>query len=156
MSEQVIIQSYLGLDPGATGAAAMLISTIDSPGPYPCVFAFENQTLADFADWLDDRPMLRLTAVVEKQAAMPKQGVTSVFALGQRYGELLGILVALRIPFHLVAPGIWKRFMGVTSDKASSRTLARQLWPTAPLARVKDHGVAEALLIAEYGRRRGL
>jgi hypothetical protein len=52
-----------------------------------------------------------------------------------------------------VEPRVWKRVMGVTSDKLTSLALARSLWPEAPLARVKDHGVAEALLLAEYLRR---
>jgi hypothetical protein len=46
--------------------------------------------------------------------------------------------------------------MGVTSDKNTSLELARQLWTTAPLTRKKDHGVAEALLLAEWIRRQEL
>jgi hypothetical protein len=46
--------------------------------------------------------------------------------------------------------------MGVTYDKSTSLELARKIWSTAPLTRKKDHGVAEALLLAEWLRRQEL
>jgi hypothetical protein len=46
--------------------------------------------------------------------------------------------------------------MGVTAEKSTSLELARTLWTTAPLTRKKDHGVAEALLLAEWIRRQEL
>jgi hypothetical protein len=45
--------------------------------------------------------------------------------------------------------------MFLTSDKDNSRVKAMELFPalTDDLARVKDDGRAEAVLLAEYGRR---
>jgi hypothetical protein len=54
----------------------------------------------------------------------------------------------------LVPPQVWKKRLKIDSDKKVSLALARQLFPNAPLARVKDGGRAEALLIAEYMRRK--
>jgi crossover junction endodeoxyribonuclease RuvC len=53
----------------------------------------------------------------------------------------------------LVRPRAWKKDMGLTADKDESLSMARELWPDAPLARKKDNGRAEALLIAEWLRR---
>jgi len=54
-----------------------------------------------------------------------------------------------------VDPVIWKKAMGLTGkDKNASRKQAQALFPKAPLGRVEDHGRAEALLLAEYARRK--
>ena len=54
-----------------------------------------------------------------------------------------------------VRPQVWKKALGVTSDKNTSLALARELFPEAVLDLKKHHGKAEALLIAEYARRLG-
>ena len=83
---------------------------------------------------------------------MPKQGVSSTFKLAQHYGELRGVLAALGIPFIDVRPVDWKRHYRLTrKDKDASRALAQERWPSAPLGRKKDHGRAEAMLLAQYG-----
>ena len=145
---------WLGIDPGITGALALLdeqgeaVELIDMPG-----------NVADLADWIwgvwswDTATEHQIQAVVEIQSAYPKQGVVSSFKTGKGYGEILGCLAALRIPYRLVAPGTWKRAMGVSADKEQARAKARERWPTASLSRKKDHGRAEALLLAEYLRR---
>ena len=52
-------------------------------------------------------------AFVEQVASMPGQGVSSVFAFGQAYGAMLGVLAATGIPFTKVPPARWKRTLGV-------------------------------------------
>ena len=58
---------------------------------------------------------------------------------------------------ELVPANRWKKAMGVTADKRSSRDVAARRWPTEAhrFARVRDDGRAEAALLAEYGRRCG-
>lgn len=134
----------LGCDPGKTGALAQV-------GPGEALVIDMPENVADLADWMEK---YNSPCYIEKQQAMPKQGVSSTFTTGFGYGQLIGILAALRIPYHEVSPAVWKRAMGLQGkDKSASRALARSLFPTAELHRVKDHGRAEALLIAEYGRR---
>jgi len=62
---------------------------------------------------------------------------------------------------RLVSPATWKRAAGLVSEsrdesdsarKRRSLDRARLLFPNLRLDRVKDHGRAEALLIADYGR----
>jgi crossover junction endodeoxyribonuclease RuvC len=53
-----------------------------------------------------------------------------------------------------VRPNVWKRSLGLLGkDKEASRLKAMSLFPSAGLMRKKDHGRAEALLLAEYVRR---
>lgn len=93
-------------------------------------------------------------AALESVHSMPGQGVASTFAFGRAVGAIQGLLDLLPWPVTLAEPRVWKANMGLTSDKGSSLIVARQLWPQAPLKRVKDHGVAESLLLAEWLRRR--
>ena len=136
----------IGIDPGVTGAVAFLgFDTVvhDMP-PNP-------RDLAELLFPFDRRDR----AIVEQAQAMPKQGVSSTFKTGYGYGVIIGVLASLGIPYETVTPSVWKRAMGLQGkDKDASRSLARCYWPDAPLSRVKDHGRAEALLIAEYGRRK--
>lgn len=84
---------------------------------------------------------------------MPGQGVSSTFKFGRAVGAIDAIADMMFGFWHIVSPQRWKKAMGVNQDKLKSLTVARELWPNAPLSRMKDHGRAEALLIAEYLRR---
>jgi hypothetical protein len=52
-----------------------------------------------------------------------------------------------------VMAAAWKRSMGLDLSKTASLDKARLLFPTAELARVKDHNRSVACLLAEYSRR---
>ena len=63
-------------------------------------------------------------------------------------------LGALKVPMILVTPQKWKRhFRLIGSDKEASRTMALRLFPACAehFQRKKDHGRAEAALLARYG-----
>lgn len=72
------------------------------------------------------------------------------------------MLAAFRIPYELVRPQVWQRAMllnvpGATT-KARSIAAARAQWPHVSLrrserSRTDDDGIADALNIAEWGRR---
>lgn len=142
----------IGIDPGQTGAIATIwphsIGVIDMPPTAKDLVDALKHYAPGFYDW----PAM---AFVEQAQSMPGQGVSSTFKYGVGYGTILGVLTALGIAHRLVAPATWKRQMHVTKDKNAARQIAQQLFPTAPLSRVKDHGRAEALLLAEWGRRQG-
>lgn len=144
----------IGVDPGLSGAVAFvsdagdLVDVIDMPvtggrvDGYLLALEIDRHTAGETA-----------RAVIEDVHAMPKQGVTSTFKLGRSVGIIDGVLGALCIPTQHVAPSRWKRAMGVTADKGTSRRLAIATWPAAAasFARVKDDGRAEAALIAKWG-----
>jgi crossover junction endodeoxyribonuclease RuvC len=92
-------------------------------------------------------------AVVERVASMPKQGVASTFKFGASYGAVRGVLAALKIQTHLVTPGVWKKYFRLDSDKEKSRAAALRMFPATAhyFSRKKDHGRAEAALLAVYG-----
>jgi crossover junction endodeoxyribonuclease RuvC len=85
--------------------------------------------------------------------AIPRQSAYATGIFFQVYGQLLGILTALAIPYTVVPPVVWKRALMVPAGKSAARARASQLLPAAAgyWARVKDDGRAEAALIALYG-----
>ena len=151
----------LGCDPGMDGALAFL----PADGSTPWVIDMPTSTVgkkrhvepAVLAEKICRYMGDTMTAVVESVHSMPKQGVASSFEFGRGFGALLGVLAALQIPVTMVTPQKWKKAMGLGRDKAGSRALALRLWPalSGELARVKDEGRAEALLIAEWERSAG-
>lgn len=97
--------------------------------------------------------------VIERVAAMPKQGVASVFCLGDSAGLLRGVLGTLELPTHYVTPQAWKKHFGLIKgkgegkDKGASRTRATEIFPASAhyWRRVADHNRAEAALLARFG-----
>lgn len=148
---------FLGCDPGLTGALA----AVDSAGhvhlleDLPTITRGKGRVKRE----LDPAGLAHLLrpiagdiklAVVEQVGSMPGQGVASVFSLGHTSGVIAGVISALGIPLQLVAPATWKKPLGLTRDKSMSRTVASRLYPEVALHRVKDHNLAEALLLARH------
>lgn len=146
---------YLGFDPGFSGAWGMInhhgyfIGCGDMPHNGHHILTDEVMEEISKARDGDD-----MEVVIEMVASMPKQGVASTFKFGMAFGATIALAERIRCPFHFVTPRIWKKALGLDSDKNRSLALARDLWPDAPLARQKDNGRAEALLIAEWLRIR--
>lgn len=151
-----------GIDPGQSGAISVLADGkferfVDMPtiprnagGMHVCGAQLANA----LREIMARHPGASMIAVLEAVSAMPKQGVTSVFRFGEGYGCIRGVLGALSIPFILVPPQTWKRYLRLTGcDKDAARTLAIQRVPAASafLHRKKDVGRADALLLALWG-----
>jgi hypothetical protein len=148
---------YLGIDPGFTGAWGM----INHKGDYiSCGDMLNDQkfilTNAVFAEISQARDRQDLQVIVESVHSMPGQGVSSSFKFGMSFGAAISLAQRLNCPWHIVTPQKWKKSLKLDSDKDKSLSLARELWPTAPLTRKKDNGRAESLLLAEYLRREQL
>ncbi len=92
---------------------------------------------------------------IEKAQTMPDQGVASSGRYMDGYGVIKGICIGLAIPYTLVHPRTWKKLImfDMGKEKGESIVRAKQLFPMVDLPLKKDHGRADALLIAEYGRR---
>ena len=141
-----------GIDPGLCGAVAFYFPS--APGrvaaeDMPAVGGeVDCATLA--ARILQMGPAF---AVVERVASMPKQGIASTFKFGASYGAVRGVLAAMKIPVHLVAPAVWKKYFRLGTDKEKARALAQRQCAASPehFSRKKDHGRAEAALLALYG-----
>lgn len=90
---------------------------------------------------------------------MPKQGVTSTFTFGVGFGYIKGMLEAFEIPYQEISPQKWKKEFGLTNDKAKSIEVCKRLFPAVSLrptekSRVNNDGMAEAVLMAEFARRK--
>ena len=141
---------YIGVDPGKNGGIAF----IDSDGVI--AFPFSEERLLIELDGIAQE--YECICYLEHVHAMPKQGVSSTFNFGMNFGFIQGVLKAYAIPYELVAPQKWKKEFSCTSDKNTSIEVCKRLFPDVNLKATerckKDHdGMAEALLIAEYGRR---
>ena len=102
----------------------------------------------------------QIYAVVEKVGAMPGQGVVSMFNFGKSAGFIEGVLAAFGIEILLVPPQKWKKAYDLGSDKQKSIEKCQEMHPELsllPTSRCKkpSDGMAEAVLIAEYGRTNG-
>jgi crossover junction endodeoxyribonuclease RuvC len=66
-------------------------------------------------------------------------------------GAIEATAALTRYPTMLVTPQAWKKYHGlIGSEKAASLELARSMFPEASLKRQKDHGRADALLMAVW------
>jgi len=112
----------------------------------------EAEVLRVLSEILAWSPEGRAFALLERVHAMPKQGVSSTFKFGRSYGGLRMALAAARIPFDEATPGTWQRALGCLSggDKNVTKRRAQELFPALRVT----HAIADALLLAEFCRRR--
>jgi len=150
----------LGVDPGVhgglaivaieDGAAPRLVEAIDVP--VIGTGAKERVDVAAIRNFIDRHKPIR--ALIERAQAMPKQGSSSGFKYGRAVGAIEAAIALCSIPVEIIEPSAWKKFWKLPGkDKESGRQKALQLFPAAhaALARKKDHGRAEASLIALFG-----
>lgn len=137
----------LGIDPGKHGAAV----TISMNGEIVDVMEYGNLTEHEIADALTEYGAAIKKAYIEKAASRPAQGVVSVFTFGDNFGWWRGVLTALKIPYETVTPAKWQRELSCLSkgNKNVTKCKAQQLFPHEKIT----HAKADAILIAEYGRR---
>jgi crossover junction endodeoxyribonuclease RuvC len=157
---------YIGIDPGLSGAVGVIREDIRLG---PLVFDTHTMIVSGVKDkrvhntaamaqlllpYMDNQGVL---VVLENVHSMPKQGVASSFSFGQSLGMWQGIIAALGLPLEMPSPQRWKKEMLADQgkEKSAARYKAMQLFPSiaTQLSRVKDDGRAEALLMAEYGKR---
>lgn len=146
-----MMKTYIGIDPGKSGALALL--TEDGQCT---VVPFQESA---YTAILKAASGPSSVCCLEKVGAMPGQGVVSMFNFGHNLGYIEGLLQAFDIPYQLVPPQTWKKEFCVTSDKNTSIEVCRKLFPHVcllPTARSRkpSDGMAEAMLMAEYARRR--
>ena len=151
-----VLKTYIGVDPGLSGAIAFITGT----GSYTVfdipIMAKGSGTVKNEINANGMRQILQKTitlepvAMLERVNAMPGQGVSSVFSLGDSFGACRSVLACTDIPTFYVTPTEWKKHFKLTSDKEDARALAIKLYPQAELHLKKHIDRAEALLIATY------
>ena len=148
----------MGIDPGFSGALAVIDDNlkIDFVMDMPIIMVGKKRELDEaklltiFNRWRF-RPM---TVGLEKSQTMPNQGIVSSGRYMASYGFLRGICIGSGIPYHLIRPQSWKKAMMPDMDKEKGASIQKvtQIYPELSLTRVKDHGIADAVLIARYLR----
>jgi hypothetical protein len=145
---------YLGVDPGLSGALAiletingvpMLVDVVDMPAVGSGAKARVDIIAA--AQWIAKHSPS--TGYVERGQVFPGQGSSSGFSYGRACGAIEAAVTLCRVPLIMVEASVWKRRLHLGRDKEASRQKALQLFSSqhALLARKKDHGRAEAALL---------
>ncbi|KAK4419641.1 Holliday junction resolvase MOC1, chloroplastic [Sesamum alatum] len=155
----------IGVDPDLSGALAVL-KPDNSPQVYdsPHLKVLVGKRVRKR---LDTKSIVQLlqridaptgtTVYIEQSIPYPQDGKQGWWSGGFGYGLWIGILVASGYSVVPVPSLLWKnefKLAGNRSSKDDSRELATTLFPSmsSMLKRKKDHGRAEALLIAAYGK----
>lgn len=94
-------------------------------------------------------------AVIEDVHSSPRDGHVGAFSFGKTTGILIGTLATLLIPTFFTPPQVWKNCFGLSKNKDDSFRLATKKFPDSShlWTRKKDDGRAEAVLLADFGRR---
>lgn len=140
---------FLGLDPGVLGGIAAIGEdgrplAVKMPGT-------DMDIITAIRTMRSGVTNANVRAVLERVSSSPQMGVSSAFTFGGIYRALRMALTAEGIPFDEVSPLKWQRVMGCLTggDKNVSKQRAQQLFPSMKMT----HYVADAILLAEYGRR---
>lgn len=155
----------LGIDPGLSGALAFI--ELDALGQPANLHVYDmpvteiRTTTRKNQSWVNTPGVADLVrqhnpsrAFIELVSAMPGQGVTSMFRFGHSLGAVVGVLGALAVPTETITPVQWKTITRTASaPDDASRHRVLQLFPghSAMFSRKKDHGRADATLIAWAG-----
>ena len=147
-----ISEHFYGIDPGAKGAVAC----VSADGRFLSV---EDLPKTD-EEWIEllqiDYDRSRDYCTLENVHALPNQSTVAGFTFGKNVGkaELLAENLSSTETPLLVTPQRWKKYFKLDKGKHKSVELAREMFPEAEeLLLYSKDGRAEALLIAEYGRR---
>lgn len=176
------MKSYLGIDPGASGGMAFIFNGATTTTKMPVSDREIWNWIKHLKSFFESEPFAVIEKVGGFIAGNPAPG-SAMFNFGKSYGGLLMALTAAGIPFEEVPPQRWlkgmniptrqphdkKRTVVITKGKNKGKTReeryggettsdfknrlkrkAEQLFPELEITLA----VADAILIAEYCRRR--
>jgi hypothetical protein len=151
--------TIIGIDPGLGGGIALLNdaghTAMKMPETEYDLFDFMSQH-AEGEYFQGEAPVV----FVEKVNAGPKMGSSAAFKFGQNVGGIRMACLAAGLRIEYVTPQKWQREFGLivkgrglgqddTAKKNRNKARAQELFPGIKIT----HAIADALLIAEYGRR---
>ena len=155
-----LMKIFIGIDVGVSGALAAINSggEILALRDMPVELKKNGKKRVDgrqlnawVHELVDAYAPCKVIAVVEAVASMPRDGSASAFAFGDSLGVIRGVLACHLFRTEYVTPVSWKRHHKMLgTDKDYSRTVAQLRLPNACLPLKKDHGKADALLMAVY------
>jgi len=173
---------YIGIDPGLTGGFGVIDGSRIYTAPIPTLWIVKKAKKRDvrrrqynenaICEFL--RAHKEAIATLEEQFPMPSvfenkngkketRGATSGFSTGFGYGLFQGLLRGLNITTYTVHPKTWqKEFFkrdATKTTKEQALEVTQDLFPHVDLYRSErttkpDHNLVDALLIAEWGKRK--
>ena len=144
----------LAVNPGLTGALAFYFPAQDAITAEDMPIVSGDVDAATLVARIAQmRPDI---AVVELVASRPGRAWPACSSLALASAWSARVIAAGGVPMHLVTPAKWKRHFNLDADKEKSRALALRFWPARSdlFGRKKDHGRAEAALLARYAAER--
>jgi len=146
--------AVMGYDPGVTGGLAVVFSD-----PYwnKALPFNRSMTETDILEIVKSQINLlpfqnSRICYVEKVGFIKGDGGKGAFTFGGIYKLVRGMLLMANVKLISVPPMVWQSAMGCLTggNKNVSKRKAIELFPRLKIT----HATADALLIAEYGRRR--
>lgn len=149
------MKAVLGADPGQQGGLVhidgegRLVEYRVMPKTPQEILAFFNTACVNANG--------EIIAVTESGGQL--RGKYAAKSCGLYLGMLRMAACSCGIPLHEIPPTRWKSFFGVSAVKDTSIRMAKQLYPginlrATPRCTTDSDGIAEALLISVYGRRK--
>ncbi len=146
----------IGIDPGCKGGLALLTLSGEVTDTLSLTGLKEREVAFVLDKWRhlnEARPEV----FIEKVGYIRGDGAGGSFTFGAVFGLLRGIVLGLGLEPHYVYPMLWQSTMGCMSggNKNVTKNMAIKLFPQYHAARPRGiiHDIADAILIAEYGRR---
>jgi len=146
-------QRYVAVDPGRKGAVAVLdafgelIRLEDAGSAHELGAEAISQVLRE------ESAHGPLAVAIERPLAFRIDNAASLVTLSLAAGSAYGAAVALGASVEFPTASVWKRSIGVTADKTTSRTRARELFGDAIPTRCRIDK-CEAALIAYWLHRK--
>lgn len=155
-------KTYAGIDLGNEGAIAIMRDgKIEEIHPMPLQMLAKKKTVStsDLVDLFEKCSLDTVVVIEECSAHLQSQRVAASMWFGFR--GILEAMETLRYRWVLAPAKVWQKEFAFTSGNAlkeQSVATARSLFPDLSLARKvggrDDHNFSDAVLLAEYGRRR--
>jgi crossover junction endodeoxyribonuclease RuvC len=140
------MKNILGIDPGASGAIALVFTDWEEYDNTVLLHDIDNnitQVCNQIKNWTD---LYKIHGVViEKVSAFPGQGVTSMFSFGEIYGLLKGICLGFGIPILAEPrPQDWKKRVGIVLNPPKKPNLKDCCLPSVYKIETAKHKTAVA------------
>lgn len=156
------MKTFLGIDPGMGGGMAYMkedgdvIDVLDMPRTEYDIF----NSMLKFNTYSDREKHSPPKGLIERVHSMPGQGIASAWKFSGNYHGCRMAMICTGISFDEVNPLQWQASLSIpkrgktetkVQHKNKLKAKAQQLFPTVKVTLAN----ADALLIAEYARRKG-
>lgn len=156
---------YAGIDPGLKGAWAILRGdgAIHRYGPMPLIQEGQRQQAVDslllYHELSAEGQAAPTMSIIEKVGPVQGSSLKGCWTFARMFEALISVYRVTEMRFSTVTPQEWKKEVLVGTDKSKAAAIAwcDQRWGFAtcyfPGEKNPSDGLADALCMAEYGRR---